>query len=107
MSDGKYAAWIRNELVTLWHNMIRETRLNLAPRGSDKWSLAMDGIGERIRSATKLVGPVNWRDIPVTHIFNGWFEHVNQRLGIDFLIPTDTELTELRERYTEDGVLRR
>jgi hypothetical protein len=92
------ADWIRTELVNLWYDLIREERLSLVPRSSGKWSMKMEGVGERIKGATQLVGPANWRDIPALKILDGWFKRTNKVLGIEANLPTEEELTELRDR---------
>lgn len=95
---GELRAWINQELVNLWYDLIREERLSLAPRASGKWSMKMEGVGERLREATGLVGPVDWRSIPTLKILDGWFARMNKILGIEADLPTEEQLTELREK---------
>lgn len=90
------ADWIRTELVHLWYDFIREERLSLVPRASGAWSMKQEAVGERIKAATALVGPVDWNDIPKLKILDGWFERMNRLLGIEARLPTDDELDTLR-----------
>jgi hypothetical protein len=60
--------------------------------------MKMEGVGERIKEATKLVGPADWHDIPVLKILDGWFARMNKILGIEADLPTEEQLTELREQ---------
>jgi hypothetical protein len=68
------------------------------------WSGRCEGLGERIKEATRLVGPVSWRNIPMTALPDGWFDWVNERLEIsDPDLPDDEGIAQCR-KYMEDQV---
>jgi len=77
--------WL-GEFQTPWH------------AGGEKWSGRCEGLGERIYAATYLVGPVSWRDVPMTALADGWFGWVNERLGIESPdLPSEQDMERCRE----------
>ncbi|MCV7174773.1 hypothetical protein [Mycolicibacterium sphagni] len=81
--------WIRDELIQLWSDL--DTAQRNAINGD--WSIQCDGIGQRIKEASELVGPVDYADIGMTHLITGWFAAMNRRIGIvDPKLPTDEEI---------------
>lgn len=107
MNVGKEAAtldgWVRWELQCLWEDLEQAQRYAM----DRVWSIACEDIAQRIVDATSLVGPVSWRNIGMTLIVNGWFERMNNRIGINNPdLPTSADLKEtvnLMERYRTAG----
>lgn len=81
-------AWVKNELLSLWNNLEVAHRRTIGnnglPRRDRNWSMECDGLADRIRSATALVGPPSWREaIGMSSIIDGWFTWANEKIGID------------------------
>lgn len=81
--------WIHDELIDLWND------LDVAQRNAANgdWSIQCDGIGERIKQASELVGPVDYGDVGMTFLITGWFADMNRRIGIvNPKLPSDEEI---------------
>lgn len=109
--DGR--AWIADELSYLWHLLwdsyqthLRDCWLDSGVRrwqDGGAWSACCEQIGERIVSATALVGPIPWQDIPVAALADGWFEWANRKLRIpDPQLPSDADLARCRAWIQQD-----
>jgi hypothetical protein len=105
-ADGR--AWIADELSYLWHLLWDSYQAHLHACWHDSgvrlwqdggaWSARCEQIGEHIVSATGLVGPIPWQDIPLVALADGWFEWANRKLGIpDPQLPGDADLAYCRE----------
>jgi hypothetical protein len=61
------------------------------------WSGRCEGLGGRIAAATEIVGPVSWRNVPMTALVDGWFTWANARIGItDPDLPSSADIDYLR-----------
>jgi hypothetical protein len=100
-------AWIADELSFLWHLLwdsyqthLHACRLDSGVRrrqDGGAWSARCGQIGERIVSATALVGPIPWQDIRLAALADGWFEWANRKLRIpDPQLPGDADLARCR-----------
>lgn len=92
--------WIEGELCNLWHDLLKEHRWTLGNEGvaqrSRPWSVACEHLAERIKSATALVGPADWRmAIGMDAIIDGWFVWANRKLGIENpILPTEQDIAQ-------------
>ena len=106
--------FVHDELIYLWGQLIDAYRSYLGStwmgefhkpwhQGGD-WSGRCEGLGERITAATRLDGPVSWRNIPMPALADGWFVWANERLGIeDPDLPDEDGIARCRE-YVADQV---
>lgn len=103
MSDPEVSevlrAWIVDELICLWASLEtahRRTNGNDGIARRDRnWSMECDNLGERIKSATDLVGPVSWPHIGLSQLIDGWFKWANKKIGIvDYDYPTARQQVE-------------
>jgi hypothetical protein len=106
-------AFVRDELIYLWGLLwdayqkflsttwIGEPQKQWQEGGS--WSGRCEGLGERIKSATEIVGPIRWQDIPMTALVDGWFAWANARLGIaDAGLPDAEDIDRMRALLAEE-----
>lgn len=85
---------LREELMLLWDDLGREH--DRANRGC--WSIACEGLGDRIKAITELVGPVDWGTIGCRRLTSGWFAQANALIGIENPhLPTDGEMRKVQE----------
>lgn len=96
MSDKK-TEFIEHELMYLWDNLWWAERSSLS---SDPQvpSMGMEGIMDRIKLATDLVGPVSWENISIEEICSGRYECWAKHMGIEYSMPPEAELAELKEK---------
>ena len=101
--DDAALSFIQDELEYLWSELEAEERVSRS-RNPDVPSMAMEGIMERIKHATELVGPVDWMKISIPFIYYGRYRHWAGYMGIDYTYPTDGEYEHyivrlFKERY--------
>jgi hypothetical protein len=100
--------FVHDELIYLWGQLIDAYRSyldgswlgvpNKPWNEGGTWSGRCEGLGERIKAATRLDGPVSWRDIPMPVLADGWFAWANERLEIeDPDLPDDEGVARCRE----------
>jgi hypothetical protein len=105
--------FIRDELIYLWGQLwdayghyLDGYWMGAHPKswadGGVQWSGRCEGLGERIAAATALVGPVSWRDIPMTALVDGWFNWANDRLGITPELPGEDDLARMRDHLMNE-----
>lgn len=109
MNNNNLRTWVEHERDYLWHLLADAYRAYLNTswigvptrawhEGNQEWSMGCEGLGQRIKSATALVGPVSPGDIGMSYLANGWFVWANQKLGIEnALLPDDELVTRCRE----------
>lgn len=81
--------WIREELESLWSDLGNAELRSLAPAGQT--SMRMENLMDRIVSATKIVGPISWKNVSITMIASGNYRKFCERMGITFTYPNDVE----------------
>lgn len=69
----------REELSYLWGDL--NTARESAIRG--QWSIRCDGIEERIKTLTALVGPTPWDEIQIPLLEDGIYQRIHAELGIE------------------------
>ena len=94
MKDPK-AEFIEYELACLWSDLELEERYSLSTSPAIP-SIAMVGIMERIKQATALVGPVDWIHVSMVALVNGGYERWAKHMGIEYNLPTEEELSEMK-----------
>jgi hypothetical protein len=111
--DMSFVTFVRDELVYLWGQLwdayqhyLDTTWIGVPAKRWDEdgatWSGRCEGLGERICAATALVGPVSWRDIPMTALAEGWFTWANERLEIDSPdLPGEEDVARCRDYVAE------
>lgn len=86
--DALIAA-VRDELDALWYDLYQAQASAL----NGQWSMECDGIAERIRVFTDLVGPTPWEQIQIPLLENG----VYQRLHAEWGVQADVDMTRVAE----------
>lgn len=94
--------FIEHELACLWSDLEREERYSLSSSPAIP-SIAMEGIMDRIKTATALVGPVDWMHVSMESLVNGGYERWAKHMGIDCNLPTEEELSEIKSNLREGG----
>ena len=69
----------RMELAFLWGDL--DTARRNAYNG--EWSTACDGLEERIKTLTTLIGPTPWQQIQIPLMELGIYQRIHADLGID------------------------
>lgn len=87
--------FVEYELVCLWSDLEQAERDSLSSDPAVP-SIAMERIIGRIRMATELVGPVDWRSIPIEWLMNGRHQYWAEYMGIEYNLPTEEELSMLK-----------
>jgi hypothetical protein len=108
--DMLLRGWIRNELMSLWGSLEIAHRRTIGNDGVARrdrnWSMECDDLADRIRSASALVGPVNWREaIGMPSIIDGWYVWANEKIGIETaVLPTRVDVAECVRLQTRNGL---
>jgi hypothetical protein len=86
----------REELACLWGDL--ETARQSAINGT--WSIRCDGLTERIKDLTKVIGPTPWDEIQINLLELGIYQRIHAELGIDVpqVQPDMRKIAELRAR---------
>lgn len=92
--------WIKKELTELWADLEMAEQGSLAPEG--KLSMEMEGIIDRIREATEIVGPVNWGDVGVLTIYSGRYRRYCELVGLPYTYPTEEEFETMVLPYVHE-----
>ncbi|MEU8623294.1 hypothetical protein [Streptomyces sp. NPDC048669] len=82
----------REELGYLWGDL--NTARQNAIRG--QWSIQCDGIEDRIKALTALVGPTPWDEIQISLLESGIYQRIHAELGIE-VAPDMERVTQVRE----------
>jgi hypothetical protein len=82
-----------DELEYLWGDL--DDAINYALNG--RWSIRCDGLEDRIKTLTQLVGPTPWEKIPLLLLENGVYQRIHDDLGIRVVVDTD-RVAEVRSR---------
>ena len=90
--SNKALTFIKSELEHLWSDLYAAER-SARTQTPDTPSMEMESIMERIKSATTIVGPINWMHVPTRFIKNGRYEYWAKYMGIEYQHPTDEELS--------------
>jgi hypothetical protein len=109
---GPYDQFVSDEQVYLWGLLWDAYQAFLATtwlgrpqkqwQEGGTWSGRCAGLADRITAATGLVGPVSWRNIPMSALVDGWFTWANQQCGIaDPDLPNNDDLVYCRARLDE------
>ncbi|WP_316521063.1 hypothetical protein [Kitasatospora brasiliensis] len=69
---------LREELVLLWGDLLAAT--DQAINGT--WSIRCDALVARITKITMLIGPADWREVPMTIVENGLYEQIHTHMGV-------------------------
>lgn len=101
MSDPK-DEFIKHELMCLWSDLEREERHSLSSSPAIP-SIAMEWIMDRIKTATALVGPVDWMHVSMESLVNGGYESWAKYMGIEYNLPTEEELSEIKSNLRHGG----
>jgi len=84
--------FIRRELQMLWSDLFEAMRTGI----NTDWSIKCEGLGERIKEATAIVGPADWYDtVPTTLLVDGTYQKCLTRLGITASYPNDAQMDKL------------
>lgn len=75
----KLEAVARTELACLWGDL--EVARQYAHNG--EWSVTCDGLVERIKDLTQVIGPTPWGQIQIPLLELGIYQRVHEELGID------------------------
>lgn len=80
-------AAVRDELECLWGDlaMAQLSAINT------EWSIQCNGLAERIKNLTMLVGPTPWEKVSITLLENG----VYQRLHGEMNVPVEVDMGEV------------
>lgn len=90
---------IREELDSLWSDL--DATRNDALRG--RWSIRCNDLTDRIKKLTLLVGPTPWRNVELSLLEDGVYQHVHAELGVE--APVDmAAVAQSRARLDEDRV---
>lgn len=94
----KLRAFISEELVALWDDLY-----NAQGRAQNgEWSIECDNLGERIVTASNLVGPVDWNEVGLPLVTSGWLEDMSRRIGVQHpKLPTGAQMAELFNKFPE------
>lgn len=82
-------AAMRDELDALWYDLHQAQRDAM----NGQWSINCDGLAERIRIFTALVGPTPWEQIQLPLLENG----VYQRLHAEWDVQADVDMVRVAE----------
>lgn len=94
--------FVEYELACLWSDLEQAERDSLSSDPAVP-SIAMEGIIGRIRMATELVGPVDWRSVSTEWLMNGKYEYWAKYMEIEYNLPTEEELSEVKTVLQEVG----
>lgn len=84
---------MRDELECLWGDL--DDGIRYAANG--QWSIRCDGVADRIKTLTQLVGPTPWERVPLTLLENGVYVRLHDDLGIR-VRPDMRQVADVRER---------
>lgn len=87
--------FVEYELACLWSDLQWAERQSLASNPATP-SIGMELIMERIKRATALVGPVDWRLISTEWLMNGKYGYWAKYMEIEYNLPTEEELSEVK-----------
>lgn len=91
------ALWfIKRELEYLWSEFA-EAEEKSRTKDPNIPSRGMEDIMERIKDATKIIGPITWERIPTCFIATGKYEHWVKYFGVEADVPTKEEFEEFQE----------
>ena len=79
--------FIQDELEHLWADLYAAERSSRTQNPNIP-SMAMENIMERIKSATAIVGPIDWMHVSTRFIKTGRYEHWAKYMGIEYMHPT-------------------
>lgn len=102
--------WIKDELISLWHSLLNAHRFTNGNYGIARrdrpWSMECEGLADRIKSATELVGPADWHDcIGMPSIIDGWFVWANEKIGIENAhLPTPDDVIECSRLWDQHSM---
>jgi hypothetical protein len=80
-----YAQALRDELEHLWNDLVEGYRMSRAT--PPEQSMECLGLVERIKTITKLVGPLPAEKITMPFLLTGMYERVHAEIGIDASVP--------------------
>lgn len=60
-----------------WSDLQAARRLAI----NGRWSINCEHIVSRIAGLTRLVGPIDWGEVPVDLILDGWYERIHAAVG--------------------------
>lgn len=83
-----YAQALRQELEHLWSDLAESYRMSHAK--PPERSIGCENRVERIRTITKLVGPLPPEKIQMPFLLTGMYEKVHAQIGITATVPEDT-----------------
>lgn len=97
MSAGKthLIMAVCDELKYLWSDLDNAIRYAI----NGKWSIQCDGLEDRIKTLTQLVGPTPWESVPITMLENGVYQRIHDELGIR-VEPDMAKVADVRERLS-------
>lgn len=84
-----------DELEYLWGDLDNAMRYAL----NGRWSIQCDGLVDRIKTLTQLVGPTSWDKIPLSMLENGVYQRLHDDLGIR-VTPDMAKVAEIRKRLS-------
>ena len=103
---GDLETWIREELAQLWGELRQEHQWTIGNDGIAQrdrpWSNACEGIAERIKTASALVGPIDPEAISMPDIADGWFSWANRKVGVVDAVLPSKELMAACVKYVTD-----
>ena len=94
--------FVEYELACLWSDLQREERYSRSSNPGTP-SIAMEGVMERIKLATELVGPIDWMSISIEWLMNGRYEYWAKHMGIEYNLPTEDEFLAMTSKLEKVG----
>lgn len=82
-----------NELEYLWNDLDQAMRYAI----NGQWSIQCDGLADRIKTLTQLVGPTPWEKVPLPMLERGVYQRLHDDLGIR-VTPDMAKVAEIRQR---------
>lgn len=90
---------LQEELRYLW-NELNEQMLKAI---NCTWSIGALNAYDRIVWLTLLVGPINWRDVPMNRLVDGTYAEVHKAMGVEVEEVPPEEMEKMRVRELRRG----
>ena len=95
MSTTGLTQAVCDELEYLWNDL--DDAMRYALNGT--WSIQCDGLADRIKTLTQLVGPTPWDKVQMSLLENGVYQRIHDELDIR-VEPDMDAVREIRERMS-------
>lgn len=81
--------WITRELHQLWNDY--DDAENRSLPGPGRFSIGMENLLGRIKTATEIVGPIGWENVGGRRLSDGTYQQICEQFGIPYTLPTNQE----------------